>query len=113
MTPELRAAVWARSGGRCERCGRAVDRGNWEGHVHHLVYRGHGLERLEDLLVSCIECHGRAHPGRLFLDREAQLARHAARRTRRSRPESDGLSVAERRSLGRGAGRWAWRPSAE
>ena len=140
MLSELREAVWARSGGRCERirggrrCGRLVDRANWEGHVHHLVYRGHGAERLEDLELVCLTCHGLEHPGRRFLDREAQLARRDARRLRRGRPEAGGqgsgprgsvgstggpptatshlagLTGAERRAISRGAGRWAWRP---
>jgi len=90
MLPELREAVWARSGGRCERllntglrCGRRMDRANWEGHVHHFTYRGHGRERLEDLAVWCLACHGVVHPGRVFLTKAEQEARRDARLSRR------------------------------
>jgi len=71
------------------RCGRLVSRAAWTGHVHHLVYRGHARERPSDLLLACLACHGAEHPGRVFLDRESQLARRDARRARLLRSTAD------------------------
>jgi len=113
MERALREAVWVRSGGRCERlragvrCNRPVSRANWEGHVHHVVYSGHGLERLEDLLLVCLECHGVEHPHRTFLTREQQEARRNLRLRRRALELDAGLTRSESRALARG---WAWRP---
>lgn len=110
MLRELRDAVWARAAGRCERCGQPVSRANWEAHVHHQVYRGHGAERLEDLLLLCVVapnmCHGREHPQHRFYTRSEQ-----ERRARRPKKPAvlAGLTRAERRSLRQGRC-WAWRP---
>ena len=81
---EHREIVWERSGGRCERCGKEVNRVEWEAHVHHAIYRGRGRERLEDLTLLCLACHGAEHPGRVFLTRVEQEARRDARRVRRA-----------------------------
>ena len=126
----LREQVWARAEGRCEarrhgaRCNRSCNRRNWEAHVHHRVYRGHAHERLEDLELRCLECHGRLHPQHTFLTKQQQLERRRGvdmaivmtapqrehHRRRRVRPLA-GLTQEEKRAF-RGAGWWAWRPEA-
>lgn len=116
MERALRDAVWRRAEGRCEhalagvRCNRECDRANWTGHVHHLIYRGHGRERLDDLELVCLRCHGLVHPNRKFFDRETQ---EKIAGVRRARPldARDGLTRQEQSALTRGAGRWAWRPT--
>jgi hypothetical protein len=60
-----RAAVAERCWGRCEGCGLP----NWQGQVHHRVFRSHCGPRLlwhpSNLLALCgsgtTGCHGRAH----------------------------------------------------
>jgi len=134
MTRELKEAVWARAGGRCEvvwdgvRCAHRCRRANWEAHVHHLVYRGHERERLADLELRCLACHQRRHPHHTFLTKAQQQARRAgvslkkvlgaaavprpralSPRARRKALRA-GLTRGERRALRHGAGTWAWRP---
>lgn len=121
MLKSIRNAVWRRASSRCEhvvagaRCNRWIDRANWEGHVHHVVYRGHGKERLEDLELRCLACHGAAHPQHAFHDRATQEAIARVRREARGGPRSPdrwaGVKACERRTLSRGRGRWAWCPA--
>lgn len=108
MVKWLKDAVWRRAKGRCERCGKKVDRANWEAHVHHRIYRGHGRELLDDLELRCLACHTAWHPKRTFLTKAEQQAKP----TRRSRKltSGSGLTRLERNALSLGAGRWAWKP---
>ena len=43
-------------GYKCEECGR-----KWELDVHHLTYERLGNERMDDLIVLCVRCHGDLH----------------------------------------------------
>lgn len=53
---EIRAAVRARSGGKCERCRRhKIDA------VHHLTYARRYHERLADVMGVCDPCHQYEH----------------------------------------------------
>ncbi len=112
MLRSLRNAIWARANGRCEvpSCRKIVDRENWEAHVHHRVYAGHGKERAEDLELRCLACHNALHPQHTMLNRQEQESRRRTRRVRRAL--GSGLTRAENRALGAGGGRWAWRPEA-
>ena len=42
----------------CEECGTKQDL-----HVHHKTYDNIGNEPLKDLLLLCLGCHQKAHPG--------------------------------------------------
>lgn len=53
----IRAAVIARSGGKCEGCKTAP-----VAHVHHLSYENLGNEPLTDLEALCRPCHAARHP---------------------------------------------------
>ncbi len=63
---EIKEAAHKRAHGKCERCGKKYSRRNWEAHVHHLTYERLGDERLDDVRVLCLECHGKQHPKHNF-----------------------------------------------
>lgn len=77
----MREALYERAGGRCEQCGAVGDRSNWELHTHHLVYSAD--EKLEDFIVLCLTCHGRAHPRHNFLTKSQQNQRRKKRDSQR------------------------------
>ena len=52
----IRPAIWARSGGHCERCGSDAA---WA--VHHLSYFRHPYPWLNDLQLVCRACHEYLH----------------------------------------------------
>jgi 5-methylcytosine-specific restriction endonuclease McrA len=54
---QLRSQVLERDGWRCQRCGSLL---NLE--VHHLEYRSHqGQDLEENLITLCAECHRLSH----------------------------------------------------
>lgn len=52
-----RQPILKRAAGRCERCHTA----NVRLEVHHMVYRGRGHERDDDLVALCPSCHAEVH----------------------------------------------------
>lgn len=60
-TPQQREAVWVRSGGCCERCGRGLFNCIPTWHAHHRQLRQSGNNILENLAALCPECHRLAH----------------------------------------------------
>lgn len=84
LDPDLRKALLRRAAGRCENCGEALV---WHStHVHHLTYERVGCERPDDLLVLCLRCHERQHPGREF----HSLLEQERRRQRKKRKGKGG-----------------------
>lgn len=61
----LREQRLRRSSWTCERCGQGAGmsaKGNRTGlNLHHLSYERVGLERDEDIIVLCSECHAKEH----------------------------------------------------
>jgi 5-methylcytosine-specific restriction endonuclease McrA len=71
----LRLEVLARAQGHCERCEERL-----ASEIHHLHYRTLGMERPEDLLALCEECHRHADSERKAeAQRDAQRALYNAR----------------------------------
>jgi HNH endonuclease len=68
-TPEwLRRTILARDHHRCQACGA-----DGPLHVHHIVFRSQGgLTRDDNLVTTCLACHGLIHSGRLFAHRGAR-----------------------------------------
>jgi len=57
---DLRSAVFARSGGRCEQCGRRISWARF--HLHHKRKRSQGgSDSEENCTALCLVCHGREH----------------------------------------------------
>ena len=56
---KLRLALWIRSGGTCEDCGRTGE--NTALDIHHLTYDRYGHEEPSDVALLCRECHERRH----------------------------------------------------
>ena len=57
---ELRPLLWKRCGGRCEFCGITLDFETFEAHHRKFRSRG-GLDRIENLVALCADCHHWAH----------------------------------------------------
>jgi 5-methylcytosine-specific restriction endonuclease McrA len=56
ITPNLRAALWIRSGGLCEACGLLLPEKGW--HAHHRLRVAHGrLDTLPNLVALHPLCH--------------------------------------------------------
>lgn len=108
MTSLVRKAVWLRAKGKCEVCGKKVNRQNWEAHVHHKLYRGRDKELPEDLELRCLACHTERHPQHEFLTRGEQRKRSSKQAYRMDRPTA-GLTKYEKRDFAYGRS-WAWRP---
>lgn len=98
LDPELRRELLRRAAGRCEICGKALV---WHStHVHHLTYERLGCERPDDLLVLCLRCHERQHPGMKFrslLEQERRRQRKGKNRKRGRRHRGGGASVVKAR----------------
>jgi hypothetical protein len=56
---QLRVALWARAGGRCEDCGR--DGSKLALDMHHLSYEHYGSELESEVLLICRRCHDLRH----------------------------------------------------
>lgn len=63
MPKGVRAAVYARAGGRCDRCRTPVPADEWQAHHRMLRSRG-GRDTLANLVALCLTCHEwvHAHP---------------------------------------------------
>lgn len=73
ITPEVDAALRARSGGYCE--ARAVqDCSGYATHRHHRKLRRHGDHTLSNLLHVCTTCHDAIH-GPLAASRQSYIRR--------------------------------------
>lgn len=59
-TSAQRLALWIRSGGACERCGRKVGRKGWDAH-HRVKQSLGGLEYLSNLVLVDRACHNAVH----------------------------------------------------
>lgn len=52
----VRALIWARACGRCERCGRLLDPHGWDGHHRKLRSQG-GQHSAANAVALCPDCH--------------------------------------------------------
>lgn len=58
---EVRQYVYARDGGKCRYCGKAVEL--FGCHIHHtLPLSEHGTNHPGNLKTLCVECHKQRHP---------------------------------------------------
>jgi hypothetical protein len=52
----VRSVVWERCGGRCERCGTALNRAGWQ--CHHRKFRSRGgRHSVSNAVALCSACH--------------------------------------------------------
>lgn len=80
-----RRTAISRANGKCEECGTRITADNR--HVHHITYVRAGDELADDLVVLCVNCHGKKHPNHTFrpLSEQRKIAARRNRDARRSR----------------------------
>lgn len=91
---QLAKTIWIRAKSLCERCGKAICRARWEGHIHHLTYIRQGNELPEDLELVCLDCHGESHPHHTFRNKAEQKA--VAKKRNKGKRKAGDWSAMER-----------------
>lgn len=56
MNKQLRALLWWRSEGYCERCGTNIEQHNFAAHHRQLRSQG-GKDEIQNLVALCHQCH--------------------------------------------------------
>ena len=104
----LRTECWARvrleafdrSGGKCQLCGKPLDRkSGW--HAHHNTYANLGCEQPADLLVLCVPCHDNYHEQKKIRERKNRKPKKSRARKWGGNAKPVMLTSSERKRRGK------------